>query len=557
MATLSQPHSSGPRVLVVGAGPTGLALACELHRANVPCRVIDAAIEHGTRSKGIAIWPRSLEILRDLGIADEAAERGLPVRGGSLWSQGRRLTSFDLAGLDSRYGWGLVLPQPETEELLERRLVELGGKVEKGVRLVQARTSSSGLPTVTLESADGHETTEVDWLVGCDGPASQVRADAGIAMPGKLEQYGWLLADVRLHTELPRNWINWFLHANAVLHVLPMPGDQWRLTMTVGAQRPDPAEWPMARVQQLVAARSPVPITLTSLEWLSGFRVRQGIAARFRSGRVLLAGDAAHVHSPAGAQGVNAALQDAVNLGWKLAKVCRGEAPDVLLDSYDAERRPAASLTVLMADRMTKGATLGSRFARSTRDRLWSNAGRRGVVQRALPPLVSGVRQGHPAGLVPASAPRLVARHARGLLATVVGRPYVGARLPDPLLDGSGPDAPRRLWDLWPAGTPAVLAWAGRDKRWDEVDGFTALHRAVPRDVPVIVFESPGVPADAIPDAPAWRVVPDYAGVVRRSLHAGPDTAVVVRPDRYLGGIGRASTPAAIRAYFQTVGGAC
>lgn len=557
MARLSQPDPAGPRVLVVGAGPTGLALACELHRANVPCRVIDSLVERSTRSKGIAIWPRSLEILHDLGVADEAVERGLAVRGGSLWSQGRPLTSFDLAGLGSRYGWGLVLPQYETEELLERRLVELGGKVEKGVRLVRTSTSPSGLPVVTLESADGQETAEVDWLVGCDGPASPVRSGLDIPMSGALEKYGWLLADVRMRTELPRNWINWFLHANAVLHVLPMPADQWRLTMTVGSQRPDPTEWPMQRVQDLVTERSPVPIALASIEWLSGFRVRQGIARSFRSGRVLLAGDAAHVHSPAGAQGVNAALQDATNLGWKLATVCRGEAPESLLDSYDAERRPAASLTVLMANRMTKGATLGSRFARGTRDLLWSNAGRLGVVQRALPPVVSGVRQGHPAGLVPASGVRLAARRARGLLASVTGRPVTGSRLPDVLLDASGPTPSTRLWDLWPSGDAAVLAWAGRGRRWDEVDGFTALSRAVPPGVPVIVFDSPGVPADAVPDSPDWRVVPDYAGRVRRALRAGTDTAVVVRPDRYLGGTGRASTPTAVRAYFTTVGGAC
>ncbi|GGI69490.1 3-(3-hydroxyphenyl)propionate hydroxylase [Saccharopolyspora subtropica] len=537
------------RVLVVGAGPTGLAVACELLRAGVPVRVVEAGTERSPRSKGIAIWPRTLEILHDLGIAEEATARGLPLRKGTLWSQGQPLTTFDLTDLRSRFGWGLVLPQYETESLLERRLVELGGKVEKGVRCAELSWSASGLPRVALVSSAGTEQAEVDWLIACDGPGSTIRAAAGIDMAGELERYGWVLADVRMDTELPRDGVNWFLHRDAVLHALPMPGDQWRLTMTVGRERPDPAQWPVERIQRILDERSPVPMRLSTAEWVSGFRVRQGIARQFRRGRVLLAGDAAHVHSPAGAQGVNAGLQDAANLGWKLALVCRGDASPTLLDSYDAERRPAASLTVRLANRATRGATLASAAARAGRDLIWSTAGRRGVVQRVVPPAVSGVLQSYPAGLTAASGPLLAARRLRSVVDLVRGRPGTGARLPDVrLVDGW-------LWDLLPATGPVVLAWAGRGRAWDDVDGFTALHRAVPRDVPVLVFDSPGAPADAIPDSPRWRVVADFGGRVRRALAAGPDTAVVVRPDRYLGARGSSASPGAVRSYFKTVGG--
>jgi 2-polyprenyl-6-methoxyphenol hydroxylase-like FAD-dependent oxidoreductase len=540
-----------PEILVVGAGPTGLALACELFRAGVPCRVVEEATARSGRSKGIAIWPRTCEILHDLGVADEAMARGLALAKGTLWSRGEPLTTFDLTEVGSRFRCGLVLPQYETEALLERRLVELGGKVERGVRCTALDLPPGGLPQVTLQSSDGVERIEAGWVVGCDGPGSFVRQAAGIAADGELERYGWILADVRMETSLPPEGVNWFLHGGAVLHALPMPGGQWRLTATVGQERPDPADWPLERLGALVAERSPVPMRLTELAWASGFRVRQGLARRFRQGRVVLAGDAAHVHSPAGAQGVNAGLQDAANLGWKLALVRSGQAPESLLDSYDAERRPAAATTVLLTGRATKGATLAGSAARAGRDLLWSTAGRRGVVQRVVPPAVAGVLQSYPAGLVPASGASLAVRRARAVVATVRGRPATGSRLPDvPLANGD------QLWDLLPATGSAVLAWAGRGRLWDDVDGFTALHRAVPPGVPVFVVDSPGLPADRMPDEPGWRVLPDLGGRVRRALRARADTAVVVRPDRYLGARDRASGPGRIREFFRIVGSA-
>ncbi|MFL6122356.1 FAD-dependent monooxygenase [Actinophytocola sp.] len=542
-----------PRIVIVGAGPTGLALACELLRAGVACRVVDAATSRSTRSKGIAVWPRTLEILRDLGVADAAGERGLALRRGTLWSAGAPLTTFDLTGLRSTFGWGLVLPQPHTEELLEQRLDALGGKVERGVRATGLDTSGER-PLLTLTSPAGPEQVEADWVVGCDGPGSLIRTAAGISMSGEPERYGWLLADVRMDTPLPPDGVSWFLHAGAVLHALPMPDDQWRLTMTVGEERPDPEDWPTDRVQAVLDERAPMPMRLTEILWANGFRVRQGIAGQFRRGRVLVAGDAAHVHSPAGAQGVNAGLQDTANLGWKLALVSTGRAEESLLDSYDAERRPAAALTVRFANRLTKGATLPSAAARWGRDRIWSTAGRHGVIQRVVPPAIAGVAQNYPAGLTPVPAPVRMARQVRSVAAMVAGRPVAGSRLPNVELTGPGGER-AWLWDLLPSDGSAVLAWAGRGYAWDDVDGFTALRRTVPDAVPVLVFDSPGVPADRIPPLPEWRVVADHGGRVRRLLRAGADTALVVRPDRYLGTRGRSSTPHAIRSYFHTVGG--
>ncbi|MFI6162349.1 FAD-dependent monooxygenase [Micromonospora haikouensis] len=494
-------------VLVVGAGPTGLALACELRRRGVPCAVVEARVRRGDRSKAIAIWPRVLEILADLGAADEAVDRGIRLAGATAWSHGRPTLSFGLHDLPSRFPFGLVLPQYETEEILERRLAAFGGEVERGVACVAVRADPLGV-TVVLRHSGGTEERRVGWVVGCDGSDSVVRAAAGIAMRQRLEPEGWIGADVRLSTALEPTRVNYFLSAGEVLHVVPLRAGggtpTWRITMNVGKTRPDPADWPLERLAAEAARRAAVPVRVHGTEWVTGFRVRQGLATRFRLGRVLVAGDAAHVHSPAGAQGINSGLQDAANLGWKLARVCRGSSSAELLTSYELERRPAAAAVVAATDRATRAGTLRSPVAVGARDGLWRAAMRLGVVDRYAAPAMAGLTQRYRKSAV-----------SPGRRPLLPFAPGPGGRLPNVTVGDA------RLWDLLP-------------------DGFCVL----------LVGPAGPAPHGLAPVLPVLRLPqPEVA----QALRVRRPTAVVVRPDRYVALLCPADRTDAITRYVDTI----
>ncbi|HEV2343640.1 MAG TPA: FAD-dependent monooxygenase [Actinocrinis sp.] len=491
-------------IIVVGAGPTGLALACDLYRRGVPCRVVEAAGERGTRSKAIAIWPRVLEILDGLGVAEAAVRRGVRLHGSTVWSRGRPALGFRLDTLRTRFPFGLVLPQYETEALLERRLADLGGKVERGMRCVAVRQEGRAV-SVRLAHPSGAEEATAAWVVGCDGAASAVRESAGIRMHQRLEPAGWIAADVRLDTALDPDGVNYFLAGGRVLHVVPLldrgpDGMLWRITMNVGRVRPDPDEWPLERLAAQAARRAAVPLRVTEAQWVTGFRVRQGLAAHFRDNRVLIAGDAAHVHSPAGAQGINAGLQDAANLGWKLARVALGRAGDELLTSYDTERRPAARATVRATDRATRAGTLRLPAAVAARDALWRFAQRRDLIERRVVPALAGLSARQPRSTVMA-APRVRLLTEASLSA--------GSRLPDVRV---GDDA---LWDLL-APLDYTILLPGR-QHFDKA-------------------EAARLPAGI-------RVVDDPSGRLAEALGLRGAALIVVRPDRYIALRGPADRP--------------
>lgn len=490
-------------VLVVGAGPTGLALACELYRHGVPCRLVEASHMPGDRSKAIALWPRTLEIMADLGVADAAVARGLTLREATVYTGERPLAGFDLGALPTRYPFGLVLPQYETEALLTERLAALGGQVERGVTLVHARQSDDQVEAVLRHDDGTVENVSAGWLVGCDGPDSAVRRCADIAMPRRPEREGWVIVDAVMSTNAPPDRVRYFLERGRMLHMIPLPGgpDRWRLTLNTGPVQPDPETWQSNVLAWEVQMRAAIPARVLAVEWVSTCRVRQGLATTMRQGRLLLAGDAAHVHSPAGGQGINAGLQDAANLGWKLARVCLGRTDADLLDSYDRERRPASAALIRTTEWVTRLGTLANPAAIAVRDGLWAYAYRRGLMDRWAASVFAGLEQ----------------RYGRRPSARLRTRPATpGSRLPDLALD---PFSPARLWDLLPPGRSALLV------------SHPACASALGR-----------------PDA---VVVPPQ---VATALRLDPGTAIVVRPDRYIAVRCPVGHAAPIRDYFRNLG---
>ncbi|MFE5918069.1 monooxygenase [Streptomyces sp. NPDC056468] len=323
-------------VIVVGAGPTGLMLACELALAGVRTRILERRTEAQRDSRALSLHPRSVELMDQRGLLDRFLRLGRTVPG---WHFAGLPTHLDFSRLDSRHGYTLFLAQARTEALLQERARELGVEISRGYETVGVRQDSTGVAVEVRGPGDRTETLRARYVVGCDGGRSVVRQAAGIDFPGTDETLTGVLGDF------------------AVMDPQPGALDDARARGLIIA----PLEEGLTRIVYLDPERmrvpSPEPVTLeefrTSLirivgsdcgiaepRWLSRFGNATRLAANYRSGRVLLAGDAAHIHFPAAGQGLNTGLQDAMNLGWKLAAVINNWAPPGLLDSYDAERRP-------------------------------------------------------------------------------------------------------------------------------------------------------------------------------------------------------------------------
>lgn len=339
-------HLLTPEVLIIGAGPTGLTLACDLARRHISFRLIDAAPEPFRGSRGKGTQPRSLEVLEDLGVAEELLGDGrfhLPIR---FYRTDGSHEDTDLhAGRHPRpdvpYASSMLIPQWRVEKAIRERMLALGGQVEYSVALTAVEQDIDGV-TAKLTHADGRaEQVRNAYVVGCDGGRSATRKLAGIAFNGEtIETHRMLVGDVSA-TGLDRDhWHTWRGNDGFVA-LCPLPGtQQFQCQASIGpAFNEEPSLQAFQRIVQERSGRT--DIVLSDPTWMSLWRANVRMVDRYRVGRLFLAGDAAHVHSPAGGQGMNTGIQDAYNLGWKLAAVLRGADP-VLLDSYEEERLPVA-----------------------------------------------------------------------------------------------------------------------------------------------------------------------------------------------------------------------
>jgi 2-polyprenyl-6-methoxyphenol hydroxylase-like FAD-dependent oxidoreductase len=354
-------------VLVVGAGPVGLTVAVELARYRVPVRIIDKALSRTDKSKALAVWSRSLELLDRSGAAQTFAATGLKASGAVIRTRHDVIAevSFDL--LPSPFPYVLLIPQSESERLLEERLNGLGVQVERNVELISLSDAGSGV-TGAVDHADGRaETIEASWLIGCDGAHSIVRHTLGESFDGDTFGSNFILADVHLASrDISETKITLFWHEDGVLALFPIAPGRFRIIADVGsAPRHDPT---LAEAQAIVDQRGPGEVALTDPVWMAGFSVNERMVSDYRAGRVFLAGDAAHVHSPAGGQGMNTGMQDAFNLAWKLALVEAGAAKATLLDSYSPERAAVARQILSDSGRMTRAATIRNRMVQDIRN---------------------------------------------------------------------------------------------------------------------------------------------------------------------------------------------
>lgn len=338
-------------VLVVGAGPTGLALATALTTHGLQALVIDAQAAGANTSRAAVIHARTLEVLEPLGVSETLVAQGIPAQRFTVRDRDRVLLDIGFDHLPTRYPYTLMVSQATTEAVLLARLQALGGEVLRPAVLADVVQDADGA-TATLE--DGRR-LRARWIVGADGMHSVVRDRAGIPFTGDRYAQSFVLADVQLSGGVTSDEVVLYFSPAGMVVVAPLPDGTHRIVATVdeAPEHPD-----AAFVQSLLDTRGPegVRAVVHGLVWSSRFRVHHRIADTYRAGRVLLAGDAAHVHSPAGGQGMNAGIVDAMRLAEALAAAKAGD--DAALDAYGAERRPVAQQIVALADRLTRLATV-------------------------------------------------------------------------------------------------------------------------------------------------------------------------------------------------------
>lgn len=374
-------------VLIVGAGPVGLVLACELLRRDVDVRVIDRSRTPVAQSKAIIVWPRTLELLAGTGIAAEMVRSGHRLDGVRFHADGSVLGSVTVADLpDSRFNHVLMLPQWETERILQDRFAELGGKIEWGVELVRTTMGTDGAETVLVSQDGREETTTASWLVGADGAHSTVRKALGVGYAVHTPNLTFAIADAPVTGPIDDRYLHYCYSAKGALGIGPLGDGVFRFAVSAKEGQRANRELFQSALDERAGGMGTVGEPL----WSALFQVRCATAERFRSGRAFLVGDAAHVVSPAGGQGLNAGIHDAVNLGWKLVGVINGLLAERVLDTYHAERHEGVRRVSAVTDRQTRWGLLVEPRKALARNVLVRAAAASGILQRFGAPLFSG-----------------------------------------------------------------------------------------------------------------------------------------------------------------------
>ncbi len=484
---------SHTQVVIAGAGPVGLTLANELVRHGLSVRIVDKTVERTDKSKALVLWSRSLELFDDAGYADLLMAAGFKVNGAQILTAKEVVADVAFDSIDSRFPYALAIPQSETERVLEERLAAHGVTVERTVELTGFVDKGSSVEA-TLKKADGStEAVTADWLVGCDGAHSTVRHGLGFAFEGSTHESHWALGDGSIPGLVPNDKLHIFWHRDGILACFPIVGDRWRVVGDMGPaadgeRRADPS---LEEINALMAHRGSPSFVMTDPVWLASFRINERKVKQYSKGRVFLAGDAAHIHSPAGGQGMNTGMQDAFNLAWKLALVAKGSAKASLLDSYSPERTAVGDRVLRNAGRLTEAATLRN-------------------------PVLQGIRNA-------------VARFATGF-------PFVQHKIANQLseMDIGYPESPLSVRD----GDAGPGPKAG--ERWAE---------RLPAGAGGATFVATG-PADV-----TAALVRKYPQLVVAANAQGPRAAGLrlIRPDGYVGYAGPAGDPVHAEAYLSMI----
>ncbi|MCZ0912796.1 FAD-dependent monooxygenase [Gordonia amicalis] len=534
-------------VLVAGAGPIGLTAAIELRRRGVRVRIVDPLLDPPQYAKAVGIQPRTLEVFEGMGVLEPILDAGMEMRGQLVFVNGSEVSRIDLSTPDDVPFRFHLLPQYATEHVLRDRLTDLDAEIERGVRVSAFEQDVDGV-TVTLADADGGETqVRASYLIGADGAHSTVRKGLGLSFEGGAFAEQYMLGDVAVDWSMPRGYAIRAMHqaddgtTDDLLVCIPLPGrGRYRMSMLVpdelaigetsggdgvahgfeGTRTPD-----LSHIQAVVDRLSPEPATVSEMRWSSVFRISHRIVDSYGRGRVFVAGDAAHIHPPTGAQGMNTGVQDAHNLAWKLALAVDGVAAPGLLDSYDLERRPVGEEVV-------------GRTVRDAREGIGTDSTDVDfVTRREAQLLISYADSSITAGSTVPSTP---------------SAPRAGERAPDAAgLGRESVNHPLRLFSLLGGVDHSLVLYADATSGAEDVavlEGLAAEITAAARGhMTVHVVAAPTAQVGST-DLPLLR---DTEGLFAAGYRPDGSTAFVIRPDGYLGYRGPLDDTAAVLAYLR------
>jgi 2-polyprenyl-6-methoxyphenol hydroxylase-like FAD-dependent oxidoreductase len=503
-------------VLIVGAGPTGLVLAIELARRNVPFHLIDRRPEPIGRDRAIVVKSRSLELLAGMGLADEFVRRGRVICGINLFSGGTKVASVGLDGLDSPFPFDLCIPEEETERLLNQALGRLGGRIERGVEFVGLEQRERSVRVRLNALRDGERELEASWVVATDGLHSTVRETIGDEFEGHEYPALWGVADAHLTGwHQPDDCATVQIEPPVVI-AFPLRDGRWRFTFQPDAGDDDV----LGTIGARLAAISP-GAALRDPDEPQLFRTHSRVARRYRVGRVLLAGDAAHASTPFEGHGMNTGMQDSHNLGWKLALVATGAAPQTLLDSYEAERRPVAQAIAASGDDAEARAERRDAAARQALIQFLANPQGRRLAAIAEAEIAFGYDRSPIVDDVLSVPP------------AAMGSTQIGFRVGDaaPL---EGRNGILRLHELIATPGHTLLLMLGAAEP-AAIEGALALARTVtqryrPHVTGYVVIRNT-VAAETLPD----MLLRDPTGALHTRLGADRPCLCLVRPDSHLG----------------------
>jgi 2-polyprenyl-6-methoxyphenol hydroxylase-like FAD-dependent oxidoreductase len=537
-------------VLVVGAGPVGLTMATELVRHGLRVRIVDQLAAPPQYAKAVGIQPRTLEMWERSGLLTDVLDEAIPMRGQIVYADGVQVGRMDMAlPPDVPFGF-MALPQYVTERLVAAQLARHGGTVERSVELVGFEQDVDGV-TARLRTPDGERVERATFLVGADGAHSVVRKGLGLDFSGDAFAEEYMLGDVEVDWDQPLGYALRSIRRrdglpDDVLVAIPLPGRRrYRLSMLAPPELATVATGEVAHgmeagqapelhhLQAVLDRLAPEPATAHTLRWSSVFRISHRIVDRYGEGRVFVAGDAAHIHPPTGAQGMNTGIQDAMNLAWKLALAVRGVAAPGLLESYDAERRPVGEEVV---GRTVRHARAGFEADPEDPSMLMRREAQLLVNYRRSPLVCDDVGS----DAVPRDAPRPAA-------------PMPGDRAPDCRgLRRPAVTDPVRLFSVL-AGTAHTLLYVA--DRLEHVDAVPALVAAVgdwPAPLRLFVVLAPSLDVDPL-RVGAPCLLDDGEFTATYDVRGGD--GVVVRPDGYLGLVARPLTAAGLAEHLARVAG--
>jgi 2-polyprenyl-6-methoxyphenol hydroxylase-like FAD-dependent oxidoreductase len=521
-------NPEGPDVLVVGAGPVGLVAACELARRGIRVRVIDKLAQPTQQSRAVAVHARSLDMFDRMGIVDEMLSTGIKAIAMQLYTGHSRLFRVPLGEVDSAFPFTLNTAQTETERVLGEHLRSLGVTVERGVELT-ALSQDSQTAHLTLQHEDGStEQVRASWVIGADGGRSKVRKLVGTKLAGSFVGERFLLGDVDAEHQLDLESMHTFFAPDGPVVVLPLADGRMRFLAEVHDAPGTPLNMhPTQGDLQAVIDERIGGIRLLRSHWLTSFEIHHARVPAYRWGRVFLAGDAAHIHSPAGGQGMNTGMQDAFNLAWKLATVVSGDAGDTLLDTYEAERIPVADSVITFTNRLTKAGTLS------------------GVPRQIRDMLVRIVSH------VPA-ARRAIAENVEEVTVSYKNSPLAVGRSPRHAKVAAGEHVPHVL-------DPAIQKQLGAvcgAQNTNHVVLTIAAGQVAPAaggDGPTQVLVSASETEPVAHVAGYDTVIADPDGLVAQRFGLNKGGRIVIRPDGYIGAVASLDDTTTVADYFTKV----